>query len=45
MCFDRHINGNRDDKFLECDYFSCVAVRETHFSTLIKYKGKAFKQE
>jgi hypothetical protein len=20
MCFDRNINGNRDDKFLECDY-------------------------
>ena len=20
MCFDRNINGNRDVKFLECDY-------------------------
>ena len=20
MCFDRNMNGNRDDKFLECDY-------------------------
>ena len=20
MCFDRNINGNRDGKFLECDY-------------------------
>ena len=20
MCFDRNINGNRDDTFLECDY-------------------------
>ena len=20
MCFDRNVNGNKDDKFLECDY-------------------------
>ena len=36
MCFDRNINGNRDDKILECDYLSCVTVRETHFSGLNK---------
>ena len=33
MCFDRNINGNKDVKFLECDYLSCVMVCETHFST------------
>ena len=22
MCFDRNINGNRDDKFFDCDYWS-----------------------
>ena len=28
MCFDR----NKDVKFLECDYLSCVTVCETHFN-------------
>ena len=31
MCFDRSINGNRDVKFLECDYLLKM-VRKTHFS-------------
>ena len=35
MCFDRNINGNKDIKFLECDYLSCVTVRETHFSIVV----------
>ena len=32
MCFDRNINGNRDDKFLECDYLPvqrCVKLTLT----------------
>ena len=34
MCFDRNINGNRDVKYLGCDYlFACAMVRETHFNT------------
>ena len=32
MSSDRNINGNKDVKFLECDYLSCVTVSETHFS-------------
>ena len=41
MCFDRNINGNKDVKFLECDYLSCVMVRETHFSDTNKlYNGE-----
>ena len=33
MHFDRNINGNKDVKFLECDYLSCVTVCETHSMT------------
>ena len=29
MCGDRNINGNKDVRFLECDYLSCVTVHET----------------
>jgi hypothetical protein len=32
MCFDKNINGNKDDKFLEVWLASCVTVRETHFT-------------
>ena len=40
MCFDRNINGNKDVKFLECDYLSCVTVRETHFKHNNLYESK-----
>ena len=39
MCSDRNINGNKDVKFLECDYLSCVTVRETHFNLLLESKA------
>ena len=42
MYFDRNINGNRDVKFLECDYLSCVTVRETHFNHKNKQKFQEF---
>ena len=35
MCFDRNINGNRDVKFLECDYLLvqlCVKLTLTLFT-------------
>ena len=32
MCFDRNINGNKDDKLLEVYLVSCVTGRETHFN-------------
>ena len=36
MCFDRNINGNRDVKFLECDYWSLHAQKEeSHFSKFL----------
>ena len=31
LCYDINIDKNKDVKFLECDYLSCVTVRETHF--------------
>ena len=44
MCFHRNINGNRDVKFLECDY-ACAMVCETHFTTkiLLELAGPLFK--
>ena len=33
LCFDRNINGNRDGKFLECDY---LLVQRCVKLTLIK---------
>ena len=33
MYFDRNINGNNDDKNLDCDYCVCVTQREFHFSS------------
>ena len=35
MCFDRNINGNRDVKFLECDY---LLVRACMKLTLVEKK-------
>ena len=33
MCFDRNINGNRDVKFLECDYLLVQrCMKLTHFT-------------
>ena len=31
MYFDRNINGNKDDKFLDCDYCVCVTLSENYF--------------
>ena len=33
-CFDKNINGNRDVKFLECDYLLVQRVHKTHFSKI-----------
>ena len=57
MCFDINIDGNRDVRFLECDYL-LVPVHETHFSCKIlqqsqiqtfsenqKYHEKQFKDQ
>ena len=31
MCFDKNVNGNKNDKNLDYDYFVCVMQREFHF--------------
>ena len=40
MCFDRNVNGNRDVKFLECDY---LLVQQCVKLTLVK-KFKRLKK-
>ena len=41
MCFDRNINGNRDVKFMECDYLlvqQCVKPQDCHNPFKILFK-------
>ena len=43
MYFDRNINGNNDDKNLDCDYCVCVTQREFHFSSrLLDFKSTTY---
>ena len=41
MCFDRKINGNRDVKFLECDYLllqRCMKLTLSVFESTLKLR-------
>jgi hypothetical protein len=41
MCFDRNINGNRDDNFFDWDYWSLhCTMEEKYFNNNNKLKEK-----